>query len=430
MAQIGAFRPPFRPDLRHSALVVPSRSARSCSRLGPPTGTAGRAAPPRARTGTGHNDPVARRTSAMLPRDLHPAAWWLWALCLAVAASRTTNPWILLTIVAVACQVVASRRSDAPWALAFRLYLYVAAFVVIVRIVFRVVFGGTADGTVLISLPEIPLPEAAAGISLLGDVTAEMLLSGLYDGLRLATMIVCVGAANALANPKRLLKSLPPALNEIGTAVIVAVSVLPQLADSLVRVRRARRLRGDTGRRHALRGIVVPILEDALERSVHLAASMDARGYGRAGSASATTRALTGALMIAGLAGLAVGVYALLDATAPGWLATPMIVLGVALSLTGFALSGRRVERTRYRPDRWRIAELQVAASGLIAALGVVLAARFAAADLNPYAFELGWPGLDPLPWLAVLVAVLPAVCTPPPARSVAVPAGLAQVRA
>ena len=29
------------------------------------------------------------------PRWLHPGAWWLWALGLATAASRTTNPLLL-----------------------------------------------------------------------------------------------------------------------------------------------------------------------------------------------------------------------------------------------------------------------------------------------------------------------------------------------
>ncbi|MDP9443673.1 MAG: ECF transporter S component [Actinomycetota bacterium] len=34
------------------------------------------------------------------PRTLHPGAWWLWALGLAAAASRTTNPAILLLVLA------------------------------------------------------------------------------------------------------------------------------------------------------------------------------------------------------------------------------------------------------------------------------------------------------------------------------------------
>ena len=40
--------------------------------------------------------------SARLPRDLHPVAWWLWAIGLAVAASLTTNPYLLLLLVGTA----------------------------------------------------------------------------------------------------------------------------------------------------------------------------------------------------------------------------------------------------------------------------------------------------------------------------------------
>ena len=214
-------------------------------------------------------------------RSLHPGAWWLWALGLATAASRTTNPLLLVLIIAVACLVVAARRPDAVWALGFRFYLYLGAVIVLMRVVFRVLFAGGTGSHVLLDLPQVPLPGWAAGISLLGPVSAEAVLSGLYDGLRLATMLICLGAANSLANPKRLLKSVPSALYELGTAVVVALSVAPQLIESVVRVRRARRLRaGPQKGAGALRGIIIPVLEDALDRSRALAAAMDSRGYG------------------------------------------------------------------------------------------------------------------------------------------------------
>lgn len=355
----------------------------------------------------------------MLPRDLHPGAWWIWALGLATAASRTTNPWLLGVLLAVVCQVVVARRSDAPWAMSFRLYFYLGALVVGLRVAFRFIFGGGDGTTILFHLPEVPLPAAAAGIRLFGDISAESLLSGFYDGLRLATMLICLGAANALANPKRLLKSMPPALYEIGTAVVVAVSVFPQLAESAIRVNRARKLRGVSGKRmHVLRTIVIPVLEDALDRSLQLAASMDSRGYGRSGTSNARERRTTGALMIIGLLGICVGTYALLDATTPRYLALPALLGGTVVALVGFVMSGRRVERTRYRPDRWRAGEVVTAASGLAVAAVLIIASGSVSSSLHPSLIQASWPGLALVPLLGVLVGVVPAFLAPPPASA------------
>ena len=130
--------------------------------------------------------------------------------------------------------------------------------------------------------------------------------------------MICVGAANSLANPKRLLRSMPAALYEVGTALVVAITILPQLADSLRRVRAAQRLRGgDTRRVGGLRRLVVPVLEDALEdapgpRGRDGRARVRPRGWADPGR-----RRATGGLMLAGLCGLCVGTYAVLDRTAP-----------------------------------------------------------------------------------------------------------------
>ncbi len=35
-----------------------------------------------------------------LARDLHPVAWWVWAVGLAAAATLTTNPLLLVLLVA------------------------------------------------------------------------------------------------------------------------------------------------------------------------------------------------------------------------------------------------------------------------------------------------------------------------------------------
>ncbi|GAA3807316.1 energy-coupling factor transporter transmembrane component T [Nocardioides panacisoli] len=360
-----------------------------------------------------------------MARDLHPVAWWCWAIGLAAGASSTTNPLLLLLLVAVASVCVVACRSDQPWARSFRLYLWLGAFVIVVRVLFRLLLGGNDAGHVLFTLPEIPLPDWAAGISLLGSFSREELLAAVYEGLRLAALLIAVGAANALANPKRLMKSLPPALYEIGTAMVVAITVLPQLADSARRVRAAQQLRGGThGRVRGLRRLLVPILEDALERSLALAAGMDARGYGRAGSITPAQRRSTGALMVAGLLGLCVGVYAFLDHSAPRVLGGPMLALGCVLAVAGFVLAGRRVRRTRYRADRWRLPEGVVVASGVLVGVGLWAVQHWEPLVAHP-GVE-GTPGLSLLALASVLCGVLPVWAAPPPltvARRELVPA-------
>lgn len=357
--------------------------------------------------------------ATQLPRDLHPVAWWVWAIGLATAASYTTNPFLLLLLIGVAALVVSARRSAQPWGASFRLYVALGVAIVVLRVVFRIIFGGGYPGLVLLDLPEIPLPDWVLGLRLLGPVTREALLSGLYDGLRLAAIVICVGAANSLANPKRLLRSVPPALYEIGTALVVAVTVLPQLVDSVGRVRRAQTLRaGQSGRVRGLRRLLVPVLEDALERSLTLAAGMDTRGYGRSGGADPRQRRITGGLMLLGLVGVCVGVYAVLDQTAPRWLALPMLALGVLAAVAGIASAGRRVHRTRYRADRWQAPELAVVASGL--AVAVALWWVNGRQVLVAYPDQSVVPTVSLVSLFGVLVGAAAAVASPPPEPVVA----------
>ncbi len=384
--------------------------------------------------------PVVRRPAwwltSRVPRPLHPLAWWAWAGMLAAAALRTTNPLLLGLVAGVVAYTVAARRTGAPWARSFGSFLRLGVIVIVIRVVFGALFGNRVPGTTLVTLPEVELPGWAAGVSIGGPVTAEALMLAFQQGLQLAVLLVCFGAASALTSPYRLLRCLPAALYEVGVALTVALAFAPQAVISAGRVREAQRLRGRPSRGwRSWRGIALPVLEGALDRAIALAASMDGRGYGRRAAVPPRARVASAALTLGGLVAVAIGTYGLLDGSAPQELGLPVLALG-SLALAGaLVTAGKRSLRTRYRPDPWSRPEWVTAVSGVAALVTVVIAARYGS-SLHPSVQPLEMPTLPLLPALGVLAALAPAHLAPPapaqvtgeirrPSRTTAQPATL-----
>ena len=91
---------------------------------------------------------------------------------------------------------------DAPWARSFSVFLRLGLVVIVIRLVFQVALGSPIGEHVVFSLPVVPLPEWMASLRLGGDITWESIIFAACDGLRLAVLLACVGAANSLASPK------------------------------------------------------------------------------------------------------------------------------------------------------------------------------------------------------------------------------------
>ena len=350
-------------------------------------------------------------------RPVHPLAWWVWGACLAVAAMQTTdpNPFLLLPIGAVACYVVATCRGNAPWSRSLAFFLKLGAVVIAVRVVLEMAFGRRGEpGHVLFTLPHVPLPSWATAVSIGGAVTLESVVTAFVLGLQIAVILVCFGATNSLSSPYRLLRCLPPVLYEAGVAVTVALSFTPELVESISAVRQARRLRGiPTSGLRGMRGIAVPVLEGALDRSVQLATSMDARGYGRRDQRAGASSTWAALAVGAGLLLAAVGVYGVVDAGSLFGLGLPVMATAVLLCALGLALGGRHRQRSRYRPDRWGLNECLIAGSGLGALGAMALAHALDVPGVTVSFTPLAVPPLPLLPVAGILVAALPAFLVP-----------------
>ena len=193
-------------------------------------------------------------------------------------------------------------------------------------------------------------PTWLAGVRLGGDLTLESLLLALYDGLRLATILICVGAANSLASPTRLLKSVPAALYELGVSVVVALTFTPQLVADVDRLTTARRLRGRPDDRVRARSpaSAVPVLEGALERSRDarrrhgLARLRPPRRRAAPGGGARVRRCCSAASSPPASASTAWS-----PPTRPSLLGLPMLVVGVGTAVAGMALAGRAARCAR-----------------------------------------------------------------------------------
>ena len=355
-------------------------------------------------------------TRAAQSARLHAFAWWGWAICAMVVLMCSYNPLLIVTSIAAVIFVVLQRRADDPWAGSLKAYLWVALIVLAIRLLFQLLVGGTFDdGIVLLRLPEIPLPEWMAGIRLGGDLTLDALLFTLYDAGRLAGLLICVGAANALANPKRALKSVPAAFHQISTAIVIGLTLLPQLIESGRRISRARQLRGTPTK--SLRGLIslfIPVLTDGVDRSMALAASMESRGYGatKAGI-DEQGKTLQSVTLILGALSLTFGTFALLSVP-NAWPAAILILVGVGLGGFGLRAAGKRLAVTRFDADPWRTIESIVLACG-VAALVLVLVLNAKIPGMRTPTSPPAWPEM-PLAMLVIpMLLALPGILSPEP---------------
>jgi energy-coupling factor transport system permease protein len=221
-----------------------------------------------------------------------------------------------------------------------------------------------------------------------------------------------VGAANALASPRRLLRHLPATLYDVGTAIVVGLTFAPQLLADARTVRTARTLRGHEGRGiREMARLVVPVLETAFERSLGLAASMESRGYGRTVRSTPSSRRLATGLALGGLIGVLAGLYGLLDASVGGVLGLPLLLVGAAAAATSLAVGAAKEERTGHRRDPWDWSETLTVVAGGTAAIAFVLGSVRAWPGLIP-SQTTSLPQVPMLGLLAVLVAATPAFLT------------------
>jgi energy-coupling factor transport system permease protein len=269
---------------------------------------------------------------------MNARSWIIWVGAAAVATMVAKNPLYSLTILlaALVMSQTFGRQGNGIRLPVGRITLFVVSFSAIYTALF--VHEGA---TILFVLPDWPL--------IGGAITMEALVEGASNGLLLVALLAIFAALNAIVPVSELVRLVPGALHDIGVVILVAVTYVPETRRQLIRIRQAQEIRG-----HKLRGvrdwqpIVVPLLVGGLERSMRLAETMVARGYG------ATTHKNSSSgerlLLILGLVAALAGWFLTLWLGWPGWMLLSGGLIAVAIIMVR---RGRMVRRTRYQVETW-----------------------------------------------------------------------------
>jgi energy-coupling factor transport system permease protein len=345
------------------------------------------------------------------PDGLHALTWGWWALAAVATIQIAPSPTYVILVVLIAALVVEVHGRGGRFGATFKILVMVAAAFVVLRVVLAAVTAPGA-GPVWFTLPQVDLPALLGGFALGGPVHAHVVLRAAAEGLVIVGVVAAFGAFNAVVSHHELVRTAPRAFHEVGLVVTVALAFVPSVVASVAAVREADRARtgGRTVRRRRLLRLVLPVVESGMERAMHLADSMDARGFAHGGPSDRERTA--GWLSLGALLALGAGFAALVGREAG--LATLLGVIGGLLLVLAIAVASSASARPRYRVRRPGRVDAVVALAVTAAPVGVGLTSAVTGARLAWDVTTQPLPGFEPLAAIAILALALPAAIRVP----------------
>jgi energy-coupling factor transport system permease protein len=201
---------------------------------------------------------------------VNPRALGAWSFAALTVALATSNPIYraLVLLCALDVLVVFRRRGTH-----IRGLLLAVAIAGVVALAITVLFSHT--GTHVL----VRVPDAIPALG--GPITVEAVVFGATTALGIAAAIIAGAALSIVVEPHELIDALPGVLARSGAALGTALNLIPGVGRSAVEIRDAQRMRGwRPARVRDWPDIAVPVVLTAIESSMTLAESMEARGYG------------------------------------------------------------------------------------------------------------------------------------------------------
>lgn len=341
----------------------------------------------------------------------HSLTWLVWALAATACVQLAPSPAYVALVVGVAAVVHSAHATDTPFARAFPVLIGLGAAFTLVRVVLAALTTHGA-GEVLFTLPDATVPRVLGGFTVGGTVELEVVLQAAAEGVAVIGVMAVFGAFNSVVSHYELVQAAPRAFHEVGVVVTIALAFVPSTIAAVQATREADRARtgGRVVRRGRLLRQLVPVLETGLERSIALAESMDARGFGH-GRAPDGERA-AGWLGAAALLALA-GAFVALVATEPGTAAV-LGLAGAALLAGAVRSASLAGGRPRYRRRPFTAADRAVSAVVLLAPAALAALRAGGDASLVWTPSPLRWPAVHLVAVLALVPLLAPLARRPP----------------
>lgn len=269
-----------------------------------------------------------------------PAAVVAWVVAALTVAFCDNDPVAQVIVLAGAWVLLVRRRADGR---RLRPLLIGLAVLGVITVAINGLLSHVGANVLFVLPSWLPL--------ISGPVTAEGYASGGSIALALMTAVSVTASLSLVLEPTDLVDALPGVLHHAGAALGAALNLVPATAASVLAVRDAQRLRG--WKPHGVRAmvdLVVPVLLAAIDRSVQLAESMEARAFGAGRRTTLAGGDRSRGLVVLALAGVvAIVVAAVARANGlAGWYPYPVptvpsaaalaLAPAIMISLTGMAI--------------------------------------------------------------------------------------------
>ena len=336
----------------------------------------------------------------------HTITWVLWMCAAAFLALANQQPLQSILLILAVGTVFHTASRQQPLGRDWGAFLRVGVWVWLMTLAFNLLFAH-AGQVVLFTLPSSwPL--------IGGAITLEALLYGLANGATLFAVLLVFATFNLVINHHRLLRWVPAGLFQTGLIISIALTFVPQMVSSLGAIREAQRVRG-----HKVRGIrslvplFVPLVTTGLERSLALAESMEARGFGgTVGEYSTLARRTLHLTTLLGLLAVLSGLAWRVLRPGEQWQVLVLLSLGLMSILAALHFQSGHSRRSHYRRGLWRHRDTLVTLASVASLVLSVWAKTRCPSAMwyYPYSPFSPWPTFTPLIGLSAMLLAAPVL--------------------